>query len=280
MKRTRRVNGERVIEFTVFPTNENKQYFDAIVEEAAVVFKDDEYVIKKLEEKSIGKTYFKQVTAIHKFYVDLINKQQPRIHNGSITFRDYMHMVFEDTPYESFTAEDSFAARQFENLGNDNRLALLQKGLDRFKAEMAILPISYKPIFKIEVGEETDFQFRYGHNIKSISKNIDTTNLATKIAGTGDPELNIKASYTSPNVAIFGEIDAPPVNDERFKSSETLLAEMKARLIDEPEVSITLDFVDLRAAGYPHAEPREGNKVWLIYEPMDDLLIISIHAPH
>src|SRR5699024_2535315 len=29
----------------------------------------------------------------------------------------------------------------------------------------------------------------------------------------------------------------------------------------------------LRAAGYPYAEPREGNKVWLIYEPMDDLLI-------
>src|SRR5699024_8513439 len=183
------------------------------------------------------------------------------------------HMVFEDTPYDSFTIEDSFAARQFENLGNDNRLALLQKGLERFRAEMAILPISYKPIFKIEIGEETDFQFRYGHNIKSINRSIDTTNLATKIAGTGDPELNIKASYTSPNAAIFGEIDAPPVNDERFKSKDSLLEEMKARLIDEPQISITIDFVDLRAAGYPYAEPREGNKVWLIYEPMDDLLI-------
>src|SRR5699024_8918730 len=120
---------------------------------------------------------------------------------------------------------------------------------------------------------DTDFQFRYGHNIKAINRTIDTTNLATKISGTGDPELGIKESYTSPNVAIFGEIDAPPVNDERFKSNASLLEEMKARLIDEPVVSITIDFVDLRAAGYPYAIPNEGDRIWLIYEPMDDLLI-------
>ncbi len=273
MKRTRKVNGERVIELDIFPTKNNEQYFDLIVEEATLTFGDDEYVIKKLSEKSIGKTYWKQVTAIHKFYVDLINKQQPRIHNGSITFREYMNLVFEGMPYDNFDVEDHFPAREFENLGNENRLALLKKGLDRFRAEMAILPRSYKPIFKIEIGEESDFQFRYGHNIKAISQEIDTTNLATKISGTGDPELDIKASYTSPNIAIFGEIDAPPVNDERFKSNSALLEEMKARLIDEPEVSLTLDFVDLRAAGYPYDEPREGNKVWLIYEPMNDLLI-------
>ena len=99
LKRTRRVNGERVIELTVFPTEENKNYFDLIVEEAIVTFDSDEYVIKKVTEKSIGNTYWKQITAIHKFYVDLINKQQYDVHNGSITFQNFMNFVFEDTPY-------------------------------------------------------------------------------------------------------------------------------------------------------------------------------------
>lgn len=272
LNRNRKVNGERVIQFTVFPTEENIQYFDLIVEEAIVTFKNDEYVIKKLEEKSKGKKYYKGVTAVHKFYVDLINKQQPKIHNGSITFYNYMQMVFEETGY-TFEVIDQFSARQFENLGNDNRLALLQKGLDRFKAEFELVDNNKKARIRKMIGNDTDFQFRYGHNIKAINRTIDTTNLATKISGTGDPELGIEASYTSPNVAIFGEIDADPVNDERFKSEPALEAELQERLIDEPVVSITIDFVDLRAAGYPYAIPNEGDRIWLIYEPMDDLLI-------
>lgn len=273
LKRTRKVNGLTTIEMLVLPDNENKDYFNAVVEEAVIDFQGDKYVIKKLEEKSNGKTYYKQVTAIHKFYVDLINKQQPTIHNGSITFRNYMNLVFDDMPYNNFEIIGQFNARSFENLGNENRLALLQKGLDRFKAEIELVGSNYKPRLRERIGNDTDFQFRYGHNVKAINVNVDTTNLATKIAGTGDPELNITASYTSPNVTIFGEIDAPPVNDERFKSKATLLSEMKERIIDEPEMSITVDFVDLRAAGYPYAIPNEGDRVWLIYEPMDDLII-------
>lgn len=269
-KRTRRVNGEKVIEFTAIPFEENKSTFDLIVEEASVNALGDKYIIKKLTEQSRGKTYIKNVTAIHKFFVDLINKQQPKIHNGSITFNNYMNLVFEDTPY-TFVAIDHFPAREFENLGNDNRLALLQKGLDRFQAEFELVGNQVR--FYKQIGNDTDFQFRYGHNIKAINVDIDTTNLATRIRGTGDHELGIEAEYTSPNSAIYGIIDAPPVNDERFKSEETLLEEMKRRLIDEPEISITVDFVDLRAAGYPYTVPNEGDRVWLIYEPMNDLLI-------
>src|SRR5690625_2752672 len=123
------------------------------------------------------------------------------------------------------------------------------------------------------IGRDTDFQFRFGHNIKAISRDIDTTNLATHIRGYGDPELDVFAEYTSPNATIFGVIDAPTVRDERFKSNEAMLDEIKSRLIDEPEISITVDFVDLRRAGYPYTIPNEGDRIWLIYEPMDDLMI-------
>ncbi|MFS0820752.1 phage tail protein [Bacillus sp. 1P02SD] len=264
----RKVNGEKVISLTILPTQHNEHSFPKVEEESILTFNNEEYVIKKVSGRGIGNTFIKRVEAIHKIYVDLINKQQPRIHNGSMTFANYLSFVFDGTGY-TFSIIDSFNAQSFENLGNDNRLALLQKGLERYKAEMDIWSTNIR--FKKKVGNDTDIQFRYGHNIKSIEKNVDTTNLATVIRGTGAE--GISAYYRSPNADIFGEIDAPPVNDERFTSQETLLEEMKARLEDTPEFSITIDFVDLRAAGYPWTVPNEGDRVFIIYEPMNDLLI-------
>jgi phage minor structural protein len=264
----RKVNGEKLLSMTLIPTKHNEHSFPMVEEESILIFEDEEYVIKKVSERSIGNTFLKRVEAIHKFYVDMINKQQPLIHNGSKTFADYLSFVFSGTGY-TYSIIDTFYAQDFENLGNDNRLALLQKGLERYKAEMEIVGTNIR--FRNKVGNDTDFQFRYGHNIKSIEKNVDTTNLATVIRGTGAE--GISAYYRSPNADLFGEIDAPPVEDERFTSQSALLEEMKSRLEDTPEFSITIDFVDLRAAGYPWTVPNEGDRVFIIYEPMNDLLI-------
>jgi phage minor structural protein len=268
LARNRKVNGEKSLSLTILPTVHNQHSFKLVEEESTIDFDGEEYVVKKMVERNIGNTSLKRIDAIHKFYVDLINKQQPTIHNGSITFFNYMQRVFEGTGY-TFSVIDTFYAQSFENLGNDNRLSLLQKGLERYKAEMEIVGNDVR--FKKQVGNDTDFQFRYAHNIKTIERTVDTTNLATVIRGTGKD--GITAYYRSPNVDAFGEIDAPPVEDERFTTVDSLLAEMKARLQDTPEFSITIDFVDLRAAGYPWTVPNEGDRVYVIYEPMNDLLI-------
>lgn len=270
LSRDRKINGEKTISLTVLPTQVNQHSFKLIEEESVITFEDEPYVIKKLNEKAVGATTVKQGSAVHKFFVDLINKQQTEIHDGSITFENYMHLVFDGTGY-TFKVIDSFLARSFENLGDDNRLALLKKGLERFKAEMELVGTEVR--LKTKVGNDTDFQFRYGHNIQAIAKEVDTTNLATVIRGKGDPELGIEAYYRSPNADIIGEIDAPSVDDERFKSKDALLDEMKDRLQDTPEFSLTIDFADLRAAGYPYTVPNEGDRVFVIYEPMDGLEI-------
>lgn len=268
LSRLRKVNGEKVLSLTLFPTKTNEHAFGIVEEESVITFDNEEYVIKKLSERGIGNTYVKRAEAIHKFFVDMINKQQPNIHNGSMTFAAFLSFVFADTGY-TFSIIDSFYAQPFENLGNDNRLSLLQKGLERYKAEMEIVGKNVR--FKKKIGNDTDFQFRYSHNIKAIEKNVDTTNLATVIKGTGAEGITV--SYRSPNADIFGELDAPPVNDERFASQETLLDEMKARLQDTPDFSLTIDFTDLRSSGYPFTVPNEGDRVFVIYEPMNDLLI-------
>lgn len=269
LTRKRKVNGEKTINLDVLPTDRNKSYYESIVEEAEIYFDGDTYIIKKLNERSIGTTYHKQIESFHDFYVNLINKQQPLIHNGSITFNNYMQMVFEDTGY-TFVVIGSFPARSFENLGNDNRLSLLQKGLDRFQVEFELVGNQVR--FKDQVGNDTDFQFRFGHNIRAISREVDTTNLTTLIRGKWEDGMELE--YISPNAAIFGEQEVSKTfDDERYTTRESRLEEMESRIQDTPEVSITIDFADLRAAGYPYTVPNEGDRVWVIYEPMDDLLI-------
>ena len=264
----RRVNGEKQLSMTLLPTDNNKHSFPMVAEECILTFDNEEYVIKQITERSLGNTYIKRVEAIHKFYVDMINKQQPNIHNGSMTFANYLSFVFDGTGY-TFSIIDTFYAQDFENLGNDNRLALLQKGLERYKAEMEIVGTTVR--FRSKVGNDTDFQFRYGHNIKSIERHVDTTDLATVINGRWEDGMTLE--YRSPNADVLGEIDAPLFDNEWYTTQATRLQAMKDSLQDEPDVSLTIDFVDLRAAGYPWTVPNEGDRVFVIYEPMNDLLL-------
>src|SRR5690606_35442399 len=220
---------------TLLPTDNNKHSFPMVAEECILTFDNEEYVIKQITERSLGNTYIKRIEAIHKFYVDMINKQQPNIHNGSMTFANYLSFVVSGTGY-SFNTIDTFYAQDFENLGNDNRLALLQKGLERYKAEMEIVGTTVR--FRNIVGNDTDFQFRYGHNIKSIARHVDTTDLATVISGRWEDGMTLE--YRSPNADVLGEIDAPLFDNEWYTTQATRLQAMKDSLQDEPDVSLTI----------------------------------------
>lgn len=406
----RKVNGEKTLTLKVVPTKQNSEAFKMVEEEATLIFQDNEYVIKKINQRSSGNSYTKNVTAIHKFFTDMIDSRQRNVHNGSLTFANALKFIFEGTNY-TYVIIDQFNAETFENFGGDNRLALLQTVLERYQAEMEISGTQVR--FKKKIGNDTDFQFRYGHNVKTFSRDIDTSNLSTYIKGygkkkeetdvlsgtkipyesrsgsystqtgisipaatkvgdsfkgsftgtgftfdavmtflggiweftidgsqtvkistykevvqedktftiirdlenkkhtyvgtfkgadsknwntskkggnanplaylktgnviglyrelIGDESYQAVAEYTSPNAEIFGLRDAGDVVDERFTQKDSLLAEIKSRLQDTPETSISIDFVDLRAAGYPYTVPNEGDRVYTIYEPIEGL---------
>lgn len=263
-KCTRRVNGEKIISFLLLPTEGNQHSFPMVQEEHKVEFKNETYVIKSLTERTIGNTYYKQVECIHDFFVNMINKQKYEVHDGSMQFLDALDFVFKDTGYQPIAIEN-FYAKDFQNFGKDNRLALLKKVLERYKAEISIdKNLVY---FRTKIGEDTDFQFRYNFNIKTFERNVDTKNLATYIRGYGADGL--MREYTSPNKDKFGFMEATQINDDRFTTTEGLDRALREAIQDTPLVSITIDFVDLRKAGYPYIVPNEGDRVLLIYEPMD-----------
>ncbi|MCU5514435.1 phage tail protein [Bacillus wiedmannii] len=263
-KRKRRVNGEKIITFSIFPTTLNSDSFLLVQEESKVEFKGETYIIKSLKEKNKGRKYYKEVECIHDFFVNMINKQKYEVHNGSMQFLDALDFIFKDTGYQPVAIEN-FYAKDFENFGKENRLALLKKALERYKSEMSIDGKFVR--FQTKIGEDTDFQFRYNFNIKTFERNVDTKNLGTYIRGYGADGL--MREYTSPNKEIFGFIEATQINDDRFTTTEGLDRALREAIQDAPLVSITIDFVDLRKAGYPYIVPNEGDRVLLIYEPMD-----------
>ncbi|WP_327971795.1 phage tail protein, partial [Bacillus toyonensis] len=262
--RVRRVNGEKGISFILYPTAENTHSFPLVQEESKIEFDGEVYIVKHLTERTIESKFYKRVECIHEFYVNMLNKQQYKVHNGSMTFRDAVDFVFEGTGYQTVII-DQFYAQDFQEFGKENRLALLKKKLERYKAEISIR--GNLASFKEKIGEDTDFQFRYNFNIKTFEREIDTKPLATYIRGYGKDGL--EREYTSPNVHKFGLIEADSIDDERFTTIDGLDKALKENLQDTPVVSMTIDFIDLRKAGYPYNVPNEGDRVLLIYEPMD-----------
>ncbi|WHY01881.1 phage tail protein [Neobacillus sp. DY30] len=268
LKRYRNVSGEKTLAFFVLPTKQNAHSFPMVAEESIVEFGGESYRIKQLAEKSQGTTFYKEVVAVHTFF-DLIDNHVYNLHNGSMTFQNALQFVLGGTGY-TWAIVDQFYAQDFENFGDDNCLALFQELLKRYRAEFTLNGTHLT--FRQKIGNATDFQFRYSYNVKTISRDVKTNNLSTYIKGYGkkneDGTYVVESEYTSPNAAIFGIRHAKPVRDERYTTLEGLDARLVAELNDEPEVSITIDFADLRRAGYPYDVPGEGDDVFLIYEPM------------
>jgi phage minor structural protein len=269
LKRFRSVSGEKTLAFLILPTDQNAHSFDMVQEESIVEFDGDTYRIKQMSEKNKGQKYFKEVVAIHSLF-DLIDGYVYEVFTGSKTFLAALQFVFSGTPY-TWSIVDTFLARDFENFGDDNRLSLFQKVLESYDAEFT-LNGTYLT-FKQKIGNATDFQFRYNYNVKTLNRQVNTNNLSTYIKGFGkkneDGTYLIQSEYTSPNSTIFGIRHAKPVNDEQYTTLAGLNARLLSELKDTPEISITLDFVDLRRAGFPFDVPNEGDEIFLIYEPMN-----------
>jgi phage minor structural protein len=268
LKRYRNVSGEKTLAFLILPTEQNTHAFPMVSEESLVEFDGEPYRIKQIAEKSKGHTLYKEVVAVHTFF-DLIDDHIYTAQTGSMTFQSALQFVLGGTDY-TWAIIDTFYAQEFENFGDDNRLALFQEVLKRYGAEFTLNGTFLT--LKKKIGNATDFQFRYNYNVKTITRDVNTNNLSTYIKGFGkkndDGTYAIESEYTSPNASIFGVRHAKPVYDERYTTVEGLNERLQVELSDTPEVSISIDFADLRRAGFPFDVPNEGDDVYLIYEPM------------
>jgi phage minor structural protein len=281
LQRKRRVNGERSLSFLLLKTERNAHAFDLVQEESIIEYDGHEYRIKRIEERTIGGTPVKNVEAQHVFF-DIIDDFQYNTISGTLNIVQALNHVFSVTDW-TWVNQGAFDSVEFDNFGNDNALALFQTILERYGAEFEITG-PREVTLKNKIGVRRDAQFRYRHNIKTLSRHVDTSNLSTYIKGYGkqtkDEQGNVisqvTAEYTSPNAAIFGIRHAKPVVDERFTSSSALQAYLQKVINDEPEVSIEIEVVELLKNGVPLHEYDLGDEIYLIYESLNIDLIVRI----
>lgn len=244
------VSGAFTVSFTSFSIPNNPGH-DLIQEESIITVDGYDFRIKQLKE-SLNR---KDILGISTFY-DLNGTRQDTIYGGTHTLIEFANFVFNGTGW-TFTSDITSSAF-IPNFGEENVIKLAQAMCKAFECEYKILP-NKQLHFAKNIGPDNDAQYRYAHNVKALSKSVDTTNMRTRIKGYGGDGLAI--TYTSPNAIKYGVIDADPFYDDRFTLPTSLTDKLKEELHDYPDVSIELDSIEL-------TEKEIGERVWLLYEPM------------
>lgn len=251
------VKGDFSISFN--SVNDEKNIGHSILLEESVVTVDDyDFRVKQMKETRHGK----QVTALSTYF-DLIDTRRNDIYGGTRTFNEFLNYLFKDTGWR--TSTDFNESRFIENFGENNIVALTNALCQVFECEFEIRKNNLIHFSK-KIGGDYDAQYRYRHNVQALSKNVDTTKLKTYIEGYGHiDEVNggqVFVSYLSPNADKFGKREADPVRDDRYTNPNELLDHLKSVLTDEPEMTFEMDSIEL-------LDKELGERVWLIYEPLD-----------
>jgi phage minor structural protein len=196
--RKRRVNGERSLSFFVMETPSNSHAIPLVCEESIVEYNGDKYRIKNIVERTIANTPVKDVTASHVFFDIVDTYQYDVLSSGTYSLAQVMNFIFTDTNSGwTFSIIDSFGTttlEEDEEFGNDNALALFQKTLELFQAEFDLSGTDVR--IRTKIGSTPEFQFRYKHNVKTLSKTVNTNDLSTFIKGYGK-QTELKDIYDS-----------------------------------------------------------------------------------
>lgn len=268
LKRIRKVNADYSLSFTILKTEKNQHAYPLVIEENTIEYDGQQYRIKDMTELLVGITPIKTVQASHIFF-DLVDTYKYDSINNTQTISTCIGFALQGTGY-TFDVIDPFPNAVFEKFGEDTSLALLQMALNVFGAEVKINN-KHLRIYH-QIGAETEVQVRYGYNVKTLEKYVNTNNLSTRIRGFGkkneDGSYVVTAEYTSPMAAIYGIRDAKPIHDERYTDYSSLLERIQSELIDEPQIGFKVDALELKKMGVLTEQLYEGDRVFVIYEPL------------
>ncbi|MGE7954802.1 phage tail protein [Lysinibacillus xylanilyticus] len=246
--------GNLTLDFTVNKTN-NEIGFNLLQEESIVTAANYTFRVKQIIDDKPGR---KTILGISTFF-DLAYHFKDNTYGGTHSSQEFVNYLFAGTGW-TVTCDFTETAT-IDKFGSKNIVQCVNQVCDAFNCEFEILP-NNRVHFSKSIGPDNNAQYRYGHNIKALSRKIDTNHLRTQITATGKEDL--KVIYTSPNHTLWGLRKADPISDERFTIAEHLLKKAKDSLIDYPEVSFELDTLEL-------LDKALGEKVWLIYEPIEGL---------
>lgn len=242
----------------------NNPAYPYLQEEAIIVVNDHEYRIKKLSDK----THYKNLSALH-IVTDLAGVSFNQKLSGTFTPAEVFTALLAGTGWTfNFDAAGVIANVELKDFGRNNVWKLFRDFCNRIQVEFDLLPGQVFEIRKMLSGDYGQ-QYRYAYNLRNLTKESISTNLATHIIVNYGEDLQQTATFESPAAgnydrSIYGDI----INDERIKTYEGARERANAKFQDI-EISYELDIAQL---GETH---ELGETIHTIYEPMDDLSIVT-----
>lgn len=242
----------------------NNPAYPHLVEEAIVVVNDHEYRIKKLSNK----TNYKNFSALH-IVMDLAGTPFNQRLTGTYSPNEVFSTLLAGTGWSfNFDAVGVESSIELKDFGRSNVWKLFRDFCDKLQVEFGLLP---GRVFEIRKSLSGDYgqQYRYAYNLRNLTKDSISTNLTTHIIVNYGEDLQQTATFESPTAgnydrATYGDI----INDERIKTQEEAYERAKAKFQDI-DISYELDIAQL---GKTH---ELGETIHTIYEPMDDLSIVT-----
>ncbi len=265
----RKLNGEYSLSFLLPKTNRNQKEYDLIENESLIEFDGQEFRVKESNENSAGSGAVKEVFCEHRMF-DLIDDfQYNYLAAGEYSLADVLNHIFNGSSF-TYTLMGNFPDAYYEeDIGGQNRLALLKEALNKHGAEVEP---NNTHITIGSLGYDSDFQFRYKHNVRTIKKSVDTNNLTTILKGYCDKDkygvYQVESSYRSPMADVYGERHGDPVEADDLVTKAQLDQRLQEVITDKPEVNYTVDHIELEKQGLK-SEIGLGDNVFTIWEPLN-----------
>src|SRR5690625_3820864 len=190
-----------------------------------------------------------------------------------MTAQNAVNTIFNDSGY-TFVLKGQFNAVEGEDfVGGETRLEMFKRALNRYKAEFEL---EGNTIYIDNlVGRDTSIMYRHRLNASNISQEIDASELWTYAKGYADYEdsedggwenARLEREYKSQLAQIIGIRHAPPIKDGRIKHKDVLDKQLKTLVEESLKISVTAGIHDLTKQGYPIAQAKNGDRVFVIDE--------------
>ncbi len=270
------LNGDERIDIDIHYTDNNAEFLSKQddLKMWTIIFENKEYKIISSKMTGKGNKYTVSVTAIL-YVLDWLNSNRiyQRI-DASLTTTEAFNLVFDNSPFTYITV-NSASSERFEGLGDgETRLEVFKTLIDRYGYEMNI--VGNVVYLQSQVGNDTNFEYRYKVNASNITKETNAADLWTYVKGYADYDDNeedaeskakIKREYVSPLESIIGSRrHAPPVKDGRVKYNSVLDKKMKEVVDNSVQISFSADINDMSQHGYDYQHAVVGDRVFLVDE--------------
>ncbi|PKG23950.1 phage tail protein [Niallia nealsonii] len=270
-------DGKKQITVSITKTENNLHSFPLVINENILMYGEDQYVIKQHAESTVGKSTSINCTAVHKMFEDFNHNYIYEQITGTYSISSLLEFAAAGTGY-SFIVDttDLKSEISVENFGDGNTQNLFKTIQDLFGVEFDVRGTNI--YIGKEVGDKTDYQFRYLLNIDGPQKEIDTSSLKTYIRAFGqkysDGTYVAQTEYTSPLAAVYGIRHADPIRDDQISDNDTLLEQCKSTLTDSIEMFIKLTATEIKELGWKKVN--RGDYVWCIIDPFDLFVYIRV----